>query len=175
VGADPIRIRLARLADAARIAALSRQYVESGLAPRWTPERVHREIRRADTVAITARSAATLAGFAIMNFGAERAHLGLLAVTPAYRRRGIGRRLLEWLEASAQTAGIAVVTLELRAGNDAARAFYHRLGYEEFASIARYYDRREAAIRMMHVLRYPSGIRSIWSPPHRLNDASADP
>ena len=43
------------------------------------------------------------------------AHLNLLAVDPAHRRRGIARRLLTWLEESALTAGTFTVGLELRA------------------------------------------------------------
>ncbi len=66
-----------------------------------------------------------------MEFYAIHAHLNLLAVQPGYQRQGIGRQLLEWLEASARTAGIFTVHLELRANNDGARAFYEKLGYRE--------------------------------------------
>jgi UDP-N-acetylmuramate: L-alanyl-gamma-D-glutamyl-meso-diaminopimelate ligase len=38
-----------------------------------------------------------LAGFAIMHFGDQRAHLQLLAVLPPYRRARIGTALLAWL------------------------------------------------------------------------------
>lgn len=89
-----------------------------------------------------------VAGFAVMEFGDETAHLNLLAVRPRFQRRGIARRMIEWLEASCRTAGIQVVYLELRAANRGARQFYQSLGYREIARVPRYYGGRETAIRM---------------------------
>jgi GNAT superfamily N-acetyltransferase len=61
-------------------------------------------------------------GFAIMEFLEEEAHLNLLAVDPSYRRAGLGRRLVRWLEESCTVAGSFVVYLEVRASNPGARA-----------------------------------------------------
>ncbi len=88
-----------------------------------------------------------------MQFFAEHAHLNLLAVAPAYRRSGIGRRLIEWLEKIARVGGIFSVTLEVRAGNEDARAFYRKLEYRESKYLPGYYSGREAAIRMTHDLQ----------------------
>jgi ribosomal-protein-alanine N-acetyltransferase len=87
-----------------------------------------------------------------MDFYDDHAHLSLLAVQPGLQRQGIGRQLLEWLEASARTAGIFSVKLELRAGNDAARAFYERLGFRERGRKRAYYSGREDALLMVHDL-----------------------
>jgi ribosomal-protein-alanine N-acetyltransferase len=97
-----------------------------------------------------------LAGFAIMQFYDEHAHLNLLGVDPALRRFGIGRRLLEWLEETALAGGIFTVTLEVRAGNLGARTFYRDLGYQETDSLPGYYGGRETAIRMARDLRRQS-------------------
>ena len=96
----------------------------------------------------------TLIGLAIMQFYAETAHLNLLAVEPAARRLGIGRRLIDWLEETARVGGIFAVSLEVRAGNMGARAFYRMLGYQEIRALPGYYSGRETAIRMTHDLRY---------------------
>jgi ribosomal-protein-alanine N-acetyltransferase len=88
----------------------------------------------------------------------DTAHLNLLAVAAAHRRRGIGRRLVAWLEATALTAGTFTIALELRAGNEGARAFYAALGYRELARVPGYYQGRESAIRMVRdVARQPRG------------------
>jgi ribosomal protein S18 acetylase RimI-like enzyme len=58
-----------------------------------------------------------------------------------------------WLEASALTAGIGIVYVEAREGNQAARDFYSSLGYRELFRMPGYYRGREAAIRMGHDLR----------------------
>jgi [ribosomal protein S18]-alanine N-acetyltransferase len=110
-------------------------------------------VRDPDSVVLTARLGLTLAGFAIMRYADDAAHLNLLAVAPAHRRRGIARRLVFWLEETALTAGTFVVGLELRAGNEAARAFYRALGYYELARLPGYYQGVEAAIRMARDVR----------------------
>jgi ribosomal-protein-alanine N-acetyltransferase len=60
--------------------------------------------------------------------------------------------LLEWLEASARTAGTFVLRLELRAGNGAAREFYRRFGFQDAGVKPGYYAGREDALRMVRDL-----------------------
>ena len=102
---------------------------------------------------------AALAGFAIMYFAAEHAHLNLLAVRPSNQRRGVGRALIEWLEKSARLAGISSVYLEVRSQNMPARRFYRQLDYVEFEEIRGYYNRLETAVRMKHDLRVANSAR----------------
>jgi ribosomal protein S18 acetylase RimI-like enzyme len=146
-------LRPARHRDAPEIAALSCAFIEHGLRPSWTAGRIARHIRHAESVVLTARSLGMIAGFALMQFGRDTAHLNLLAVVPANRRQGVGRALLEWLETSALTAGTFLIELELRAGNRAARRFYEALGYTEVALLPRYYQGLEDALRMQRDVR----------------------
>jgi hypothetical protein len=69
-------------------------------------------------------------------------------VAPPYRRAGIGRRLLEWLEKCAVVAGIFSITLEVREGNEGAQLFYERMGYRTLTYLPGYYQGIEAALRM---------------------------
>jgi ribosomal-protein-alanine N-acetyltransferase len=142
--------------DAPAIAAMSRQLIEHGLAWSWTENRIERCLRNRDCVVLAARDRRRMVGFAIMEFYAIHAHLNLLAVQPGNQRQGLGRQLLEWLEASARTAGIFKVHLELRASNDGALAFYEKLGYRTTGSKPAYYDGREDAVRMTHDLAVTS-------------------
>ena len=151
--------------DAQTIAEMSREHIESGLEWRYHPERIQRAMRHRETTVLAARARAALAGFAIMEFGDERAHLMLLAVQPLQRRQGIGRALVEWLLESARTAGIASIHLELRAGNEAARRFYRAVGFSETVLVPRYYGGRESAMRMIRVLRTPGPLPLAWRPP----------
>lgn len=148
-----VEFKLARLGDAYQIARMSRELVESGLPWSWQPTRVAASIRGRESNVLTAWVGGQLAGFAIMQFYAEHAHLNLLAVNHAYRHLGIGRRLIEWLEETAQVGGIFFINLEVRAGNMGARTFYRKLGYQETSYIPGYYSGREDAIRMTHDLR----------------------
>lgn len=156
------RLEPARVSDAACLAAMSHELVESGLRPAWGPTRIAWHVRHPESVVLTARSDRTIAGFAIMRYADEIAHLNLLAVDPMHRRRGIARRLMTWLEESALTAGTFIIGLELRARNEEARAFYRTLGYRELGRVAGYYQGVEAAIRMERDVRVsrPAAARS---------------
>jgi ribosomal-protein-alanine N-acetyltransferase len=158
---DDYRFELASSRDASRIAALSRDLIEDGLRPSWSADRVLCHIKRTDSVVLTARFqgplAPQVAGFAIMQFGDDRAHLNLLAVAPAHRRRGLGRGLLGWLHESALVAGTFELGLELRANNVGARRFYESLGYTAGALIPGYYQGQEDAQRMSCDLRVGQG------------------
>jgi [ribosomal protein S18]-alanine N-acetyltransferase len=144
----PYRLEPARVTDAALLATMSHELIEAGLTPAWSAARISRHVRDPDSVVLTARAGLAIAGFAIMRYADDVAHLNLLAVAPAHRRRGVARRLLQWLEETALTAGTFIIGLELRAGNEAARAFYRALGYCELGSIPGYYQGVESAIRM---------------------------
>lgn len=151
-----LTLTLAAPADALPIAAMSRELIEAGLPWTWTPARVARNLAQADTLVLTARDGAPLAGFAIMQFGEERAHLSLLAVRPDCQRQGVARRMLQWLSASALTAGIASVHLELRESNRGARRFYIDQGFAETARVGGYYRGVETAVRMQREIRIKS-------------------
>ena len=147
------RLQPARVADALYLAAMARACVEEGLRPKWDAARIAWHVQDPDSVVLTARTPLTVAGFAIMRYADEVAHLNLLAVAPAHRRRGLARRMMTWLEDTALTAGTFVVGLELRSGNEPARAFYHSLGYRELGSVPGYYQGVESAIRMSRDVR----------------------
>jgi ribosomal-protein-alanine N-acetyltransferase len=154
-------IDIARAADAADIAAMSRRLIEAGLEPSWPADRVLRHMRHLESVVLTAKSDGELMGFAIMQFADESAHLNLFAVDSAHRRRGVGKRLLSWLEETAITAGTFVIRLELRATNAEARKFYEAKGYREIARIPGYYQRVEDAIRMERDLRVNRDVKPV--------------
>jgi ribosomal-protein-alanine N-acetyltransferase len=150
-----ITLQLADPGDATVLAGMSRDLIEAGLEWRYRTQSLRQLIAHAETVTLVARHGETVAGFGIMKYGDERAHLVLLAVRPDVRRRGIARRLVEWLVASAATAGVATIHVELRAGNAGAYALYRSLGFEETLRVPGYYSGRETAIRMLRLLRAP--------------------
>ena len=162
--AHAITVRLADPRDAQAIALMSRDLVETGLGWKYDAARILKAIRNPDSLAPVACGEGRIAGFAIMEFGEERAHLVLLAVRPAQRRMGIGRRLIEWLVESARTAGIASLHLELRASNEAARGFYRAMGFDETIVVPGYYRGREPALRMIRVLRAIGPVPYTWRP-----------
>jgi ribosomal-protein-alanine N-acetyltransferase len=146
-------LELARCADARQLAQMSQDLIEAGLRPSWSAARIAWHIRHPESIVLTARQPGGIAGFAIMRYGEELAHLNLLAVVPANQRQGIARRMMIWLEDTAITAGTFTVSLELRARNLIAYTFYRALGYREAGRLSGYYQGIEPAIRMVRDLR----------------------
>ena len=148
-----IPIQLAVLDEADFIARMSRRLIEADLPQSWTTRRVANHIRSANSLVVTAQDRNVIVGFALMHFKDDSAHLNLLAVEPDYRRCGIGRNLIRWLEESAKVAGVRFVSLEVRASNHRALRFYTELGYRETGRIPGYYSGVDDATLLARDLR----------------------
>ena len=79
-------------------------------------------------------------GFAGYWFVVDEAHIGTLAIHPQWRRRGLGERLLTALLDQARALGAVLATLDVRAGNVAARQLYQRHGFVEAGRRKKYYQ-----------------------------------
>ncbi len=89
-------------------------------------------------------------GFLLAWRAADELHLTDLGVTAAWRRRGVGRALVEEL----LREDSRVIFLEVRERNATALAFYASLGFSELDRRARYYsDTDEDAVVMQRNLR----------------------
>ena len=90
-----------------------------------------------------------LLGFIGVWLMAGEAHIVTVAVRQSHRRMGIGERLLIAAIEQAMEFGQEVVTLEVRASNDAARRLYEKYGFANVGRRVRYYtDNNEDAIIM---------------------------
>jgi ribosomal-protein-alanine acetyltransferase len=141
-------VKLAGRGDIRGISELSRDAIEFGLPWTWTPRRVAKSIAESSTNVVVVRQGGSLAGFAIMEYGEEEAHVLLLAVHPANRRTGVGSALLSWLEATTRVAGMNLIRVEARAQNGGAISFYRKHGFEELGLCKGYYQGVEDAVRM---------------------------
>ncbi|HUK55034.1 MAG TPA: ribosomal protein S18-alanine N-acetyltransferase [Nitrospiria bacterium] len=76
-------------------------------------------------------------------------HLMNLAVDPDRRRSGIGEELARWTLSWAGENGVRLITLEVRASNEAAKHLYDKLGFKRVGVRHNYYrDPREDALIM---------------------------
>jgi ribosomal-protein-alanine N-acetyltransferase len=78
-------------------------------------------------------------GFVLARAAAGEAEILTLAVTPAARRRGLGRVLMQEAAAHAAMLGAQTMFLEVGSENAAALALYHGLGFEQAGSRKGYY------------------------------------
>src|SRR5437879_10311020 len=91
MNAKNITLRPGRPTDAAKIAAMSRDLIETGLGWSWGPDRVARSIANKDTFTLLACDRDRVVAFAIMYFGEEHAQLNLREVRACHHRLGIRR------------------------------------------------------------------------------------
>lgn len=83
----------------------------------------------------------TVVGYIAYRRALDEMHVVLIAVHPAWRRRGIARALLcEAMEQARQIA-CSKATLEVRVSNTAAQQLYYRLGFAPVGVRPRYYTR----------------------------------
>lgn len=76
----------------------------------------------------------------------DEAHIMNIAVAPAYRQNGIGRRIVEYLIRDAKYRGIVAMTLEVKSNNTAAKALYEKLGFELSGIRKKYYKNTQDAL-----------------------------
>jgi ribosomal protein S18 acetylase RimI-like enzyme len=83
--------------------------------------------------------AETPVGYIVLTFGysfefhGRDSFIDELYIEPQYRRQGIGRRAMEFVEERARELGVNAIHLEVDHGNDSAAELYRRAGYDDHA------------------------------------------
>ena len=102
-----------------------------GLLRPWNDPR--RDIRRKLTVQpdlfLVATAGGEVVGTVMAGYDGHRGWVNYLAAAPAQRGRGLGRRLMREVESRLLEYGCPKLNLQVRAGDDAAVAFYEAIGY----------------------------------------------
>lgn len=107
-----------------------------------------------ETVRYVAEVDEEIAGFIVGDRRRQKdiGWVATLGVAPAYRRKGIARRLLQTCEAG---LGTSRIRLSLRESNRGAFDLYLKAGYAEVDRWQKYYRDREDAIVMEKNRRIP--------------------
>ncbi len=95
-------------------------------------------------------------GFSAARMAGPESELLLLAVDPADRGRGIGKRLMDDWQAWAAEQGAEDYFLEMRADNDAVH-LYERAGFSECGRRAAYYRGQDGVMRDAITMRRCNG------------------
>jgi len=118
-------------------------------------------LRLSQDLFIVCRSRGRVAGYAIgvIEDLGRVGHIVSICVHRDYRRRGIGRRLMEMLEKLFTEKGALEARLEVRVSNEAAISLYRSLGYTIAGIYRGYYSDGEDAYIMIKTLsRKPAAI-----------------
>lgn len=113
---------------------------------------LHYFVHHPRSTSFIAEQAGRLAGFCIVDWkleaGKRVGHFITIDVAPERQRSGIGRLLMQTAEEHLVSTGCVAFMLETGVGNDAALAFYRRLGYAETGRIPGYYQDGSDALVM---------------------------
>ena len=133
---EEIGIRQAKLYDVPAMARIERDSFGSP----WSAEEITKDVTSGGNVYVAvAECGGEKAGYGEIRMVAGEAQVYNIAIAPEFRRAGIGEALLRHMIDKAEADGCSLVTLEVRGGNEAAMALYHKLGFREVGRRKGYY------------------------------------
>ncbi len=98
---------------------------------------------------VVSKKLAKVIGYIIFWRIGDEAQIANVAVHPDYRRKGIGKKVVEKILSLLMREEVRFVILEVRPSNTVARALYHKLGFEVIGVREGYYrDPQENALIM---------------------------
>ena len=130
----------------ADVVEIKRIEVECNLSP-WSIEDYYNEIKRADSVSLTAVVGKLIVGFVIsrlitnyisLSQSYDEIEIYNLCVLSDHRRNGIGKSLVEKL-AKIQNRNIKAIWLDVRKSNDNALCFYDKLTFKTIYTRKNFY------------------------------------
>ena len=123
-------------AHVAQVAALE----ELCFSAPWSERAITGELSNPLSLCIVAVDGQEVAGYVGSQSVLGEADMMNLAVSPAYRRQGVGQRLVDTLVDRLRINGVYSLTLEVRVSNEAAIALYEILGFVRVGCRPKYYS-----------------------------------
>ena len=119
----------------------------------WPINEIKFEMEQKHNISIVALMGDEVAGYAMMRHIINEGHICNIAVHEDYRKKGIGSVIVEGLAAIAKAREMIGITLEVRIGNRAAMALYHKHGFIVEGYRQRYYryPTEDAAIMWKYI------------------------
>lgn len=96
----------------------------------WSQASFLDTLKREDTLYLVAEEAGEILGYCGLWQSLCEGEIPNVAVKDSFRRRGVGKALLEALFLQGEKRGITAYTLEVRAGNSGAVSLYEKLGFQ---------------------------------------------
>ena len=130
-----MEIRKMTAADVAQIAELEKVCFSDP----WSEKSIASELENDLSVWLVAVEGETVAGYVGSQSVLGETDMMNIAVSPDYRRRGIGEKLVTELVIQLQAEGNRSLMLEVRASNTPAQKLYEKLGFRMVGRRPRYY------------------------------------
>ncbi|MFD6448286.1 ribosomal protein S18-alanine N-acetyltransferase [Promicromonospora sp. NPDC060204] len=94
-------------------------------------------------------TALQFAGYCALHVKGADGEVATIGVDEAFRRRGVGRKMMSVLVDRARTSGLSSMSLNLRTDNAGARKLYESFGFRTSGVEPRYYDSDGADAEIM--------------------------
>ncbi|HWR83021.1 MAG TPA: ribosomal protein S18-alanine N-acetyltransferase [Candidatus Deferrimicrobium sp.] len=130
-----VQIRQMAEADLREVLSLERQTFSDP----WPQSAFEEQLSGGGWGALVALAQRQIIGYACYLIVDCEAHITNLAVHPDFRRKSVASRLLENILQLVQQRGCEYLLLEVRPGNEGARAFYERHGFTTLYRRRQYY------------------------------------
>mgnify|MGYP004547620373 FL=1 len=105
----------------------------------WSEQSIASELHNPLSLWLVAQEGQTLLGYVGSQTCQDETDMMNIAVSPASRRQGVARALIEALVSALRQRGSKQLTLEVRASNGPARQLYESLGFLQVGLRKNYY------------------------------------
>ena len=92
---------------------------------------IQRKLSVSDELFLVAVDDGHIVGSIMGGYEGHRGWINYLAVSPSLQKQGLGRDLMDAVEARLLALGCPKINLQVRNGNDAVIAFYEAIGYTD--------------------------------------------
>ena len=111
-----------------------------GFSRPWSRESLESELNNPNSVFLAALDGEKTVGYAGMSVIVDEGYIFNVAVTSAYRRRGVGSALIRELVTYGKKNNLCFITLEVRRSNLAAISLYSGFGFVKAGERRDYYS-----------------------------------
>lgn len=119
----------------------------------WTEKSVMETFEQTQAFITVAEVDGRLAGYCIIYYVMDEAEIARIAIGEDVRRQGIGKGLLDYTCECCKERQIERLLLDVREGNEGARAFYQKYGFQTDGIRKNFYDLpKENAVLMSRIL-----------------------
>lgn len=135
MGATELKIRPLELKDLEEVLLIE----ECSFRPPWSRSTFLSELEEENRYYVVAEEGGKIVGYAGIYYFFEDGYITTMAVAPAWRRKGIGKRLLYHQIEKAKELGLKKLWLEVRESNRVAQEMYRKFGFKMVARRRKYY------------------------------------
>ena len=119
----------------------------------WTETGVREKNKKKQAFITVAENEGKVVGYCIIYYVMDEAEIARIAISEDVRRQGIGKGLLDYTCECCKERQIERLLLDVREGNEGARAFYQKYGFQTDGIRKNFYDLpKENAVLMSRIL-----------------------